>query len=151
MHRIEGAEALERYFATLYSNVTKCRFDFHERQRSGQEAFAAWTLHLAHPRLAGGREYAVEGCSRLTFADDDSGRVARHRDYFDAGALLYERLPLLGGAILGGAVGGPLSYYAGAELAGVSLAPWLLPVQALVWAGLCLWLCRRLSGAVARV
>ena len=99
MHRIVGAEALERYFATLYSNVTACRFDFHERQRSGREAFAAWTLHLAHPRLAGGREYAVEGCSHLTFAEDDSGRVARHRDYFDAGALLYERLPLLGGAI----------------------------------------------------
>ncbi len=99
LHRIEGAEALERYFATLYSNVTACRFDFHERQRSGREAFATWTLHLAHPRLAGGREYTVEGCSRLTFADDDSGRVARHRDYFDAGALLYERLPLLGGAI----------------------------------------------------
>ncbi|MGE4534198.1 nuclear transport factor 2 family protein [Halomonas sp.] len=99
LHRIEGSEALERYFATLYSNVTACRFDFHERQRCGREAFATWTLHLAHPRLAGGREYAVEGCSRLTFADDDSGRVARHRDYFDAGALLYERLPLLGGAI----------------------------------------------------
>ncbi|MGM0914316.1 MAG: DUF2878 domain-containing protein [Pseudomonadota bacterium] len=48
-------------------------------------------------------------------------------------------------AILGGATGGPLSYYAGAELAGVTLAPWLLPAQALVWAGLCLWLCRRLS------
>ncbi|WP_299235816.1 DUF2878 domain-containing protein [uncultured Halomonas sp.] len=49
-------------------------------------------------------------------------------------------------AVLGGAVGGPLSYYAGAKLAEVSLAPWLLPAQAVIWAGLCLWLCRRLGG-----
>ncbi|MDR5903218.1 DUF2878 domain-containing protein [Halomonas icarae] len=48
-------------------------------------------------------------------------------------------------ATLCGAVGGPLSYYAGAKLANVSLAPWLLPTQALIWAGLCLWLCRRLG------
>ncbi|MFP4137873.1 MAG: DUF2878 domain-containing protein [Halomonas sp.] len=48
-------------------------------------------------------------------------------------------------ATLGGALGGPLSYYAGAGLAGVPLANWLLPAQALVWASLCLWLCRRLG------
>ncbi|WP_302139658.1 nuclear transport factor 2 family protein [Halomonas alkalicola] len=97
LHRIEGARALERYFATLYENVTACRFDFHERQRSGDQAFATWTMHLTHPRLDGGREIRVSGCSHLTFAAD--GRVARHQDYFDAGAMLYERLPLLGGAI----------------------------------------------------
>ncbi len=61
LHRIEGAEALEHYFAALYSNVTACRFSFHERQRNGREAFATWTMHLAHPRLAAGKEYAVEG------------------------------------------------------------------------------------------
>lgn len=99
LHRIEGAESLERYFATLYRNVTSCRFDFHERQRSGREAFATWTMHLEHPRLEKGRAIAVEGCSHLTFAEDGSGRIAHHRDYFDAGALLYERLPLLGGTI----------------------------------------------------
>ena len=99
LHRIEGAASLERYFTTLYRNVTECRFVFHERQRLGREAFATWTMHLVHPRLDKGREIAVEGCSHLTFAADGSGRIARHRDYFDAGDLLYERLPLLGGAI----------------------------------------------------
>src|SRR5690554_5336164 len=90
LHRIEGAKALERYFSTLYENVTACRFRFHDRQASGRQAFVTWTLQLVHPRLDGGRE--IEGCSQLTFAEDD--RVARHRDYFDAAALLYERLPL---------------------------------------------------------
>jgi hypothetical protein len=55
-------------------------------------------------------------------------------------------------AALAGAISGPASYFAGAGLAGVELAPWLLPAQALVWGVLCLWLaghlgrdCRRLD------
>ncbi len=48
-------------------------------------------------------------------------------------------------AVLGGATSGPSSYLAGAHLAGVDLAPWLLPVQALIWALICLALSRRLG------
>ncbi|WP_192035947.1 DUF2878 family protein [Halomonas sp. YLGW01] len=48
-------------------------------------------------------------------------------------------------AALGGATSGPLSYLAGARLAGVELAPWLLPAEAVVWALLCLGLCRHLG------
>ncbi|WP_254276425.1 DUF2878 family protein [Halomonas sp. 3H] len=58
-------------------------------------------------------------------------------------------------AVLGGATSGPSSYLAGAHLAGVDLAPWLLPVQSLAWALICLVLCRRLgrlpAAAVGRV
>lgn len=97
LHRIRGREALQAYFLALYDNVTSCRFTFHETLLRHDTAFVTWTMHLVHPRLDGGREVEVEGCSHLCFAED--GRVARHRDYFDAGALLYERLPLLGGAI----------------------------------------------------
>ncbi|MDN3557187.1 nuclear transport factor 2 family protein [Halomonas maura] len=96
LHRIDGLPALEAYFQALYENVTACRFDFHDRLRQGDHAFVTWTLHLTHPRLAGGQAIAVPGCSRLTFAADGSGRVCRHRDYFDAGALLYEHLPVIG-------------------------------------------------------
>lgn len=48
-------------------------------------------------------------------------------------------------AILGGATSGPLSYYAGARFAGVELAPWLLPAEALVWALICFVLSSRLG------
>jgi hypothetical protein len=99
LHRIQGLEALKGYFDSLYENVTSCRFDFHDTRRQDDTAFVTWTMHLAHPRLAGGRPFRVEGCSRLVFAADGSGRVAVHRDYFDAGELLYERLPLLGGVV----------------------------------------------------
>jgi hypothetical protein len=49
-------------------------------------------------------------------------------------------------AMLGGATSGPLSYFAGARLAGVELAPWLLPLEALAWALICLTLSRYLGG-----
>ncbi len=52
-------------------------------------------------------------------------------------------------AMLGGATSGPLSYYAGARLAGVELTPWLLPAEALIWALICLGLCRRLGHPLA--
>ncbi|KPM76169.1 DUF2878 domain-containing protein [Cobetia sp. UCD-24C] len=41
-----------------------------------------------------------------------------------------------------GAISAPLSYYGGAQLASVTLADWLLPAQALIWAGLCLGIAR---------
>lgn len=53
-------------------------------------------------------------------------------------------------AALGGATSGPSSYFAGAHLAGVELAPWLLPAESLVWALLCLWLCRRIGRTSAQ-
>lgn len=96
VHRVEGRAALEAYFASLYARIIDCRFDFHERQRQGNNAFVTWLMTLRHPRLAGGRPIRVEGCSHLTFATADPARVCRHRDYFDAGAMLYEHLPLLG-------------------------------------------------------
>ncbi|MDW5376152.1 nuclear transport factor 2 family protein [Halomonas sp. HP20-15] len=94
--RIEGIAALTGYFDSLYANLESAHFEFAQRQRQGDQAFVCWTLTLVHPRLAGGRRVAIEGCSRLRFRGD---RVCEHHDYFDAGALLYEHLPLLGTAI----------------------------------------------------
>ena len=97
LHHIEGREALERYFSTMYENVEQCSFTYHTRQLQGQQAFVTWTMSFVHPKLASGRRIKVEGCSSLLFAED--GRVSQHRDYFDAGALLYQHVPLLGAAI----------------------------------------------------
>lgn len=97
LHTVKGRGALETYFADMYANVTECQFRYHHRQRHGATAFVTWTMHVAHPRLAGGKVINVDGCSQLTFSQD--GRVSQHRDYFDAGALLYENIPVLGGLI----------------------------------------------------
>lgn len=97
LHHVEGRQALATYLATMYANVERCQFVYHTRQLEGNQAFVTWTMTFVHPKLAGGRTIEVEGCSALTFAAD--GRVRRHRDYLDAGAMLYEHLPLMGSVI----------------------------------------------------
>ncbi|MBV2132628.1 nuclear transport factor 2 family protein [Pseudomonas sp. MAP12] len=97
LHEIRGLAALRRYFAELYANVQELRFEFHgcDEVHEG-EGYLRWSMSYRHPRLAGGRPIRVDGCSHLLWQD---GRVYRHRDYFDAGALLYEHLPVFGRAI----------------------------------------------------
>lgn len=94
LHEIRGLAAMQHYFGELYANVRDLRFDFYgfDRVREG-EGYLRWTMSYRHPRLAHGRLIRVEGCSHLLWQD---GKVYRHRDYFDAGALLYEHLPLMG-------------------------------------------------------
>ena len=93
LHHIEGRAPLMRYYEDMLANVQTCRFEVTQRFREGDDALLVWTLHLAHPRLARGRTVCISGCSQLTFRGD---RICRHRDHFDAGAMLYEHVPLLG-------------------------------------------------------
>lgn len=93
LHHIQGLAAMQRYFEQLYSNVSELHFDFHRFDEvSSGEGYLVWTMSYSHPRLAQGRTITVEGCSHLRWHE----KVYWHRDYFDAGALLYEHLPLMG-------------------------------------------------------
>lgn len=91
-HRIIGLPALRRYFAALYAQVECCSFVFEEEMVQGNRAVLMWTMSLTHPRLNGGAPVTVPGCTLIRFRD----QVFYHRDYFDAGAMLYEQLPLIG-------------------------------------------------------
>tara|TARA_Y100001960_G_C14564903_1_gene772751 strand:+ start:539 stop:958 length:420 start_codon:yes stop_codon:yes gene_type:complete len=95
-HRLEGWDALQKYFSALYSNVKRCDFDIKEHQQVGDSGFLTWTMTLEHPKLQKGNKVEVQGVSHLKFAN---GRVIYHRDYFDLGEMLYENLPLLGSVI----------------------------------------------------
>ena len=96
LHEVRGLPALQRYFAEMYANVGRLDFDFHGfDQVYDGEGYLRWTMHFRHPRLRGGAPISVDGCSHLLWWD----KVYQHRDYFDAGAMLYEHLPLMGGVI----------------------------------------------------
>ena len=96
LHEVRGLSALQRYFAEMYANVGRLDFDFHGfDQVCDGEGYLRWTMHFRHPRLRGGAPISVDGCSHLLWWD----KVYQHRDYFDAGAMLYEHLPLMGGVI----------------------------------------------------
>lgn len=96
LHQVQGLAELRRYYESLYVNVRELRYDFHGFDQVAQgSGYLRWTLHFRHARLAGGRLISLDGCSALRW----SARVDYHRDYFDAGALLYEHLPVLGSVI----------------------------------------------------
>jgi hypothetical protein len=96
LHDVRGLSQVRSYFAELYANVSELRFDFYGFDQVAEgEGYLRWTMSYRHPRLKKGELIRVEGCSYLLWND----KVHQHRDYFDAGALLYENLPLMGSAI----------------------------------------------------
>ncbi|MGO1500881.1 MAG: nuclear transport factor 2 family protein, partial [Marinobacter sp.] len=93
---VEGLDALTQYFAGAYVNVISCHFAFEDALIQNSFATIPWVMHLRHKRMRGGKEIQVDGISRVEVR---CGKICYHRDYFDAGQMLYENLPVVGGVI----------------------------------------------------
>jgi len=97
LHQINGLEALTDYFKQMYENIDTIGFVMHAHdQVNDSEGYLRWRMRFSHPRLNSGRIIEVEGCSHIRWVDN---KVYYHRDYFDAGAMLYEHLPIMGRVI----------------------------------------------------
>jgi hypothetical protein len=96
LHHIEGLSALRAYFDQLYANAQDIHYAIAgtDEVRPGH-GYLRWTLQFRHPRLNSGQPVSLQGCSYLQWHE----RVYSHQDFFDAGALLYEHIPVMGGAI----------------------------------------------------
>ena len=93
---IEGIEPLIKYYKNLYENVTSIKFEAVNTFDKGEDQVFVWRMHLRHKRLSDGELVTLDGTSHLRYVD---GKVVYHRDYFDAGAMLYENIPILGRVI----------------------------------------------------
>ena len=93
-----GLFALQRYFTHLLANVENCRFTIDAPLLSERRFVVTWTMHWSHPRIAGGEPLDLPGCSVVETEND---LITRQRDYYDAGEMIYEHLPLLGWAVRG--------------------------------------------------
>ncbi|QSP93821.1 nuclear transport factor 2 family protein [Marinobacter salinisoli] len=93
---VQGLDELTHYFNAAYANAISCQFEFADPVVDDQRVAIPWVMHLRHKRINRGREIAVQGISHLTIRDS---KVCYHRDYFDAGQLLYENLPMVGKVI----------------------------------------------------
>jgi hypothetical protein len=60
----------------------------------GGQCFLSWDFMFRFKRFARDAEQVVRGGSHLVFGAD--GRIALHRDYWDAAEELYEKLPAVG-------------------------------------------------------
>lgn len=92
----EGLPAIERYFSCLLANVVYCRFSVDPPICHNHRVVVTWTMRWSHPRIAGGEALALEGCSLV---DIQNNLIVRQRDYYDAGEMIYERIPFLGCAV----------------------------------------------------
>lgn len=92
----QGLFAIRHYFTHLLVNVSRCRFVIDAPLFEERGFVVTWTMHWAHPNIAGGEMLALEGCSVVTVKD---GLVIRQRDFYDAGEMLYEHIPVLGWAV----------------------------------------------------
>ena len=91
---VRGQAALRAVFDHMFQALDAPRFVIRDVVVQGDQCFLTWDFHFRMKRF-NRREQTIHGGTHLRFADD--GRIALHRDYWDAAEELYEKLPLLGG------------------------------------------------------
>lgn len=92
LHRIKGLPALKDYFAYMYDNVIDIGFDYQSQIATESEASIQWIMSFTHKKLNRAKPISVHGSSHIRYDE----KVYYHRDYFDAGQMLYEHIPLVG-------------------------------------------------------
>ena len=93
-NEVRGVAAVTRIFEHMFRQVDGPRFRVLETVAAGDAAFLVWEFHFSFRRPLPAGAQCIRGCSHLRF--DPHGRVAFHRDYWDAAEELYEKLPLIG-------------------------------------------------------
>jgi ketosteroid isomerase-like protein len=89
---VRGLQPIAAIFEHMFRTLRDPRFVVHHAMAQRDEGFLTWEMRF-EPRR-GGDAMCIRGATHLRFAPD--GRVAEHRDYWDAAEELYEKLPLLG-------------------------------------------------------
>lgn len=93
VENIKGREEMKKYYSNMYKNVKEIKFDFSEMVSEGDTVVGVWVMTLKTDSLNDGKPFSVEGTSHIKFKD---GKAIYHRDYFDMGAFIYERIPVVG-------------------------------------------------------
>lgn len=93
-NEVQGVAAIERVFAHMYDTLDAPRFVIRDAVAEGDMAFLSWDFCFRMRRFDRATEQRVRGATHLVFARD--GRIALHRDYWDAAEELYEKLPVVG-------------------------------------------------------
>ncbi len=89
----KGSAAIKAYYTHQYANVKSIRWEFKPDIKDKDNEVLRWTMFVSHPNIEGGKEIKVDGASVIEFKD---GKAVYHRDYFDMGEFVYERVPVLG-------------------------------------------------------
>ena len=92
-NEVQGLAGVQAVFEHMFVALDGPRFVVTEAIVQGDQCFLVWDFLFRFKRFS--RELqTVRGGSHLKFAAD--GRIALHRDYWDAAEELYEKLPAVG-------------------------------------------------------
>jgi ketosteroid isomerase-like protein len=92
-NEVQGLEQVSHIFTHMFEQVDAPRFVVTHSVLQDDQAFLTWDF-LFRMRRFSDDEQCIRGATHVRFASD--GRVAYHRDYWDAAEELYEKLPILG-------------------------------------------------------
>jgi len=92
IHQVTGLTALQDYFRNILQGVDYCHFEFSHSVSSHEQLFLSWQMRFRHPNLGNGQEIVVAGVSHCQVSEQ---RVIYQRDYYDAGSMVYEHVPIL--------------------------------------------------------
>ena len=93
-NEVRGVSAIRSIFEHMFSSLDEPQFVITQKLLQDQRAFLEWEFRFRLNRWKPELERCIKGSSFLCF--DEQGRIAHHRDYWDAAEELYEKLPLLG-------------------------------------------------------
>jgi hypothetical protein len=95
-HEVDGIDAIEKYFVASTESIEECTFDMQDVARHDRNYYFRWTMHLKTKRDP---EHPIESIGITHVRFDDKGKVVFHQDYWDAGSVVYERIPVLGSMV----------------------------------------------------
>ena len=92
-NEIQGVPAIQQVFRHMFVALREPRFVIRDAVCDGDQCFLSWDFMFRMRRFRSD-EQCIRGGSHLRLLAD--GRIAVHRDYWDAAEELYEKLPALG-------------------------------------------------------
>jgi hypothetical protein len=93
-NEVRGLPAIRRIYGHMFEQVDEPRFLIRSVLARGDDVFLTWDFRFRMKRFQAKITQNIHGATHLRLAPD--GRIAMHRDYWDAAGELYEKLPLVG-------------------------------------------------------
>lgn len=96
-NEVQGLDEIKRVFAHMFVALDHPRFEITAHITEGAQCFLGWNFRFGFKNFKKGETQTVRGSCHLRLAAD--GRVQDHRDYWDTAEELYQKVPVLGGAV----------------------------------------------------
>jgi len=93
-NEVIGVSGIARVFGAMFEHLDDVRFTILDVVVDESGAMLTWNMTYRVRKWRPHETQTIHGATHLRFAPD--GRIAYHRDYWDAANELYAKLPLIG-------------------------------------------------------